>query len=93
MGLILIKAIKISILIGKLLCFAAFTRPDLFLFNFLLFLLNNNFRLTHKKPHLPTKTCPICERPFTWRKKWAKDWDQVIYCSDRCRKNKNKYGD
>ncbi|WP_421823595.1 DUF2256 domain-containing protein [Flagellimonas oceanensis] len=49
--------------------------------------------LAHKKPHLPTKTCPVCERPFAWRKKWAKDWEQVIYCSERCRKNKNKHED
>ncbi|MAO16354.1 DUF2256 domain-containing protein [Muricauda ruestringensis] len=47
--------------------------------------------MTHKKPHLPTKLCPVCKRPFAWRKKWAKDWEQVIYCSERCRKNKNKH--
>lgn len=47
--------------------------------------------LAHKKQHLPTKTCPVCWRPFTWRKKWEKDWDQVVYCSERCRKNKNKH--
>ena len=33
----------------------------------------------------PTKVCPVCGRPFSWRKKWAKVWDEVIYCSDRCR--------
>ncbi|WP_346343878.1 DUF2256 domain-containing protein [Gluconobacter kondonii] len=22
---------------------------------------------------------------FTWRKKWAKDWDQVRYCSEACK--------
>ena len=22
---------------------------------------------------------------FTWRKKWARVWDEVKYCSDRCR--------
>ncbi|MEJ5976642.1 DUF2256 domain-containing protein [Novosphingobium sp. PS1R-30] len=41
--------------------------------------------LTHKKPHLPVKICAACERPFTWRKKWARDWEQVKYCSQRCR--------
>ncbi|MCK1519396.1 DUF2256 domain-containing protein [Bradyrhizobium sp. 17] len=25
-----------------------------------------------------------CRRPFSWRKKWAEDWDQVKTCSDRC---------
>mgnify|MGYP006274546867 CR=1 FL=1 len=38
-----------------------------------------------KKADLPTKTCAACGRPFTWRKKWAKDWDNVRYCSKRCR--------
>lgn len=38
-----------------------------------------------KKSDLPTKTCASCGLPFTWRKKWERDWDRVIYCSDRCR--------
>ncbi|TNC53050.1 DUF2256 domain-containing protein [Rubellimicrobium rubrum] len=38
-----------------------------------------------QKADLPTKTCPVCGRPFTWRKAWAKVWDEVVYCSDRCR--------
>jgi len=38
-----------------------------------------------KKSDLPTKTCPVCQRPFAWRKKWARDWEHVKYCSDRCR--------
>ncbi|MCK7551078.1 DUF2256 domain-containing protein [Marinobacter goseongensis] len=42
----------------------------------------------HKKPHLPEKICPICQRPFVWRKKWAKDWDSVRYCSERCRRSR-----
>ncbi|OZC03682.1 DUF2256 domain-containing protein [Rubricoccus marinus] len=42
--------------------------------------------MAHKKPHLPTKTCPVCRRPFAWRKKWARDWDDVVYCSERCRR-------
>jgi hypothetical protein len=37
-----------------------------------------------KKHDLPAKTCPVCERPFTWRKKWEKDWENVIYCSKAC---------
>jgi hypothetical protein len=40
----------------------------------------------HKKPFLPTKICPVCQRPFAWRKKWARDWAQVVYCSERCRR-------
>ncbi|MCR9194995.1 MAG: DUF2256 domain-containing protein [Hyphomonas sp.] len=34
---------------------------------------------------MPEKICPTCQRPFAWRKKWARDWDQVKYCSKRCR--------
>ncbi|MTA52317.1 MAG: DUF2256 domain-containing protein [Actinobacteria bacterium] len=26
---------------------------------------------------------------MTWRKSWAKNWDQVKYCSDSCRDNKS----
>jgi hypothetical protein len=45
-----------------------------------------------KKSDLPTKTCPICGRPFTWRKKWRKDWEQVIHCSEKCRRTHHKKG-
>jgi hypothetical protein len=41
-----------------------------------------------KKQHLPSKVCPVCERPFKWLKKWAKDWENVKYCSEKCRKTK-----
>lgn len=37
-----------------------------------------------RKADLPTKICATCGRPFTWRKKWARDWDAVKYCSQRC---------
>ena len=38
-----------------------------------------------RKGDLPVKTCATCGRPFTWRKKWEKVWDEVRHCSDRCR--------
>ncbi len=38
-----------------------------------------------KPADLPQKTCPVCALPFSWRKKWAQDWERVVYCSDRCR--------
>ena len=41
-----------------------------------------------KKGDLPTKVCPVCGRPFAWRKAWARDWESVIYCSEGCRKRK-----
>ena len=31
------------------------------------------------------KVCAACGRPFAWRKKWARDWENVKYCSQRCR--------
>ena len=40
-----------------------------------------------KKSDLPEKMCPVCARPFLWRKKWQKVWDEVKYCSDRCRRD------
>ena len=36
------------------------------------------------------KICPICEKPFSWRKKWERDWEEVKYCSERCRRNRSK---
>ena len=42
------------------------------------------------KQNLPTKICIVCNRSFVWRKKWEKVWDEVKYCSDKCRNNKNK---
>ena len=38
-----------------------------------------------RKADLPIKTCVFCGRPFTWRKQWARDWENVKYCSERCR--------
>jgi hypothetical protein len=46
-----------------------------------------------KKSNLPTKTCPVCGRPFTWRKKWARSWDEVVYCSERCRRRRSQHPD
>jgi len=40
-----------------------------------------------KNGHLP-KVCVACNRPFEWRKKWERDWDQVRWCSDACRSGK-----
>ena len=40
------------------------------------------------KSSLPTKICEACGRPMTWRKSWAKNWAEVKYCSDACRRLK-----
>jgi len=42
-----------------------------------------------KKSELPQKICLVCKLPFVWRKKWEKNWNEVKYCSEKCRKNKN----
>ncbi|WP_394746812.1 DUF2256 domain-containing protein [Spongiimicrobium salis] len=41
-----------------------------------------------KKIHLPEKICPVCQRPFQWRKKWERNWEEIVYCGERCRRNK-----
>ncbi|TAF99506.1 MAG: DUF2256 domain-containing protein [Betaproteobacteria bacterium] len=45
------------------------------------------------KSTLPSKICEACQRPMTWRKSWAKNWEQVKYCSDKCRANKKPAGE
>ncbi|MBT4951193.1 MAG: DUF2256 domain-containing protein [Pelagibacteraceae bacterium] len=32
--------------------------------------------------------CKSCIKPFSWRKKWERDWANVIYCSKKCSRNK-----
>ncbi|NKI33331.1 DUF2256 domain-containing protein [Croceivirga thetidis] len=44
----------------------------------------------HKKVHLPQKTCLVCNRAFSWRKKWERDWENVKYCSEKCRRSSKK---
>jgi hypothetical protein len=39
------------------------------------------------KSFLPSKPCASCGLPMTWRKRWAKTWDEVRYCSDACRRS------
>ena len=34
----------------------------------------------------PSKSCAGCGREITWRKKWAKNWAEVRWCSDGCRR-------
>ena len=36
------------------------------------------------KSNLPEKICVVCNRPFTWRKKWERCWDEVTCCSNSC---------
>ena len=43
-----------------------------------------------KKSNLPSKICAVCGLSYTWRKKWEKNWEEVKYCSERCRRSKGK---
>jgi hypothetical protein len=41
-----------------------------------------------KQNGLPVRICLSCGKPFTWRKKWKTVWNEVRYCSERCRRSK-----
>lgn len=70
---------SINLSLGKILrYFGTFHPPGCFI------------KSMHKKPHLPEKVCATCGRPFTWRKKWEKNWENVKYCSKRCNSNRPK---
>jgi len=40
------------------------------------------------KNGFPPKICQRCNLPFEWRKKWARDWESVKYCSEKCKAGK-----
>ncbi|MBL7747811.1 MAG: DUF2256 domain-containing protein [Chitinophagaceae bacterium] len=42
-----------------------------------------------KKADLPQKICVVCNRPFSWRKKWKAVWTEVKYCSKKCSQGTN----
>ena len=42
---------------------------------------------TPSAPTPSTKTCAACGRRIEWRRKWARDWEQVRYCSAGCRRH------
>ncbi len=44
------------------------------------------------KASLPSKPCVACGRPMSWRRRWAKNWAEVKYCSEACRSAKAKRG-
>jgi len=44
------------------------------------------------KSYLPSKPCAVCGRTMSWRRAWAKHWEDVRYCSERCRRNKAAAG-
>lgn len=44
------------------------------------------------KAALPSKPCVACGRPMSWRRRWARTWDEVKFCSDACRRAKDARG-
>lgn len=40
-----------------------------------------------------TKPCLVCGRVIEWRKRWERCWDEVRYCSAKCRQNKTSSHD
>lgn len=47
--------------------------------------MKNHSDFKGNKSSLPSKVCLACGRVMTWRKSWEKNWDDVRYCSQRCR--------
>jgi len=41
-------------------------------------------RVAKIKNGFAPKICITCNLPFEWRKKWAKNWENVKYCSKKC---------
>lgn len=37
---------------------------------------------------MKSKICLNCGREMEYRKSWARNWEQVKYCSDKCRREK-----
>ena len=42
------------------------------------------------KSALPSKPCVVCARPMSWRKAWARNWDDVKYCSTACQRQRRE---
>ena len=37
---------------------------------------------------VPDKVCATCGRRIEWRKKWERNWSEVRYCGEKCRRNR-----
>ena len=49
-----------------------------------------SFHDLHKKLTLQEKLCKYCLRSFVWRKNWERSWDEVKFCSSRCKAESKK---
>ncbi len=51
----------------------------------------NKIQITEPKVKVTLiKKYPKCQKDFEWRKRWKKDWENITYCSERCRRRKNE---
>ncbi|MEE1886448.1 DUF2256 domain-containing protein [Pseudomonas carassii] len=48
--------------------------------------------MTRHTPVERSKICAACGRPFSWRKRWVRCWEEVKYCSQRCRRSAPRRG-
>jgi hypothetical protein len=44
------------------------------------------------KQALPSKPCVACGRTMSWRKRWARSWGDVKFCSGACRHARPDHG-
>jgi hypothetical protein len=44
---------------------------------------------TSQMSTVENKVCVTCGRAIEYRKKWAKNWNEIKYCGEKCRSNKN----
>ena len=44
------------------------------------------------KAALSSKPCMRCGRLMSWRRSWAKNWAEVKFCSEACRRAKASGG-
>jgi hypothetical protein len=44
------------------------------------------------KTALPIKPCAVCGLMMSWRRRWAKNWQDVKYCSDACQRRQAARG-
>ncbi|MBM75527.1 MAG: hypothetical protein CMK59_09000 [Proteobacteria bacterium] len=78
-----------ELLLIALACYLCFFSPGWASFYLKPLLLKSSaYRVKYRQ----VKVCPVCDRPFNNRKKWAVRgvWEQVVYCSDKCRRRKSE---
>lgn len=53
--------------------------------------MNHRSKKELNQDSLIEKNCKVCGRIIEPRKKWMKNWNEVQYCSDSCRKQRVSY--